>query len=130
MTCLKLEIWQPGTQGDKTTVSSVKIGCIGPLDSVNVIQKIVESYYPAVRLFTYVEEKSDAAISGFGAVYENLKQKQVPVFRLYPSGFQIWDNMKKLLGRIGLKICGLQVLPFKLFTLKVLFNIPSANMII
>ena len=197
----------------------MKIGCIGPLDSVNVIQEVVETYYPKVCLLTYVEEKItdawkvldqcqretsgtlftgigvqesakamgqivnpyehiprgsysliralwelqhdknkihrisidvvtdeiledikrefhihfekihtmpfaphlpeqayedhhlklfregkiDAVISGFGAVYEKLKQKQIPVFRLYPSGFQIRDNLEKLLGQIRVK---------------------------
>jgi len=205
--------------GDKTTDSLLKIGCIGPLDSVNVIREVVETYYPKVCLLTYVEEKIsdawtalaqcqretsgtlftgigvqesakamgqiinpyehiprgtysliralwellhdkrkihrisidvvtdeiledikrefhinfeeiytmpfaphvqehdyedhhlklyregkiDAAISGFGAVYESLKLQQVPVFRLYPSGFQIRDNMEKLLGQIRAK---------------------------
>ena len=35
----------------------MKIGCIGPLDSVNVIQEVVETYYPNLCLLTYVEEK-------------------------------------------------------------------------
>jgi len=199
--------------------SLLKIGCIGPLDSVNVIQEVVETYYPQVCLLTYVEEKItdawkvldqcqretsgtlftgigvqesakamgqiinpyehiprgpysliralwelqhdkkkihrisidvvtdeiledikrefhihfekiytmpfaphvpeqayedyhlklfregkiDAVISGFGAVYEKLKQKQIPVFRLYPSGFQIRNNLENLLGQIRVK---------------------------
>lgn len=64
---------------------------------------VQEQDYENHHLKLYREGKIDAAISGFGAVYENLKQKQIPVFRLYPGSFQIRDNMGKLLDRIRAK---------------------------
>lgn len=62
-----------------------------------------EEDYEARHLQLCDSGEVDAVISGFGAVYENLKQRKLPVFRLYPGGFQIRDNLEKLLDRITAK---------------------------
>lgn len=71
-----------------------------------------EEAYLKRHLELYHGGKVDALISGFGAVYENLKQKGLPVFRLYPCRIQIRECMDKLLARItasNLKSAGIAV---------------------
>ena len=54
-----------------------------------------------IRLFR--ENRVQALVSGFGAVYENLKKQGLPAFRLYPSQFEIRENLDRLLTRIAAK---------------------------
>ncbi len=71
-----------------------------------------EEAYQKRHLKLYDTGKVDALISGFGAVYENLKQKGLPVFRLYPSRIQIRERMDRLLAKItasNLKSAGIAV---------------------
>lgn len=62
-----------------------------------------EQDYENRHIKLYGKGKTDAFITGFGAVYENLKKAELPVFRLYPSAFEIRDNLEKLMGRIAAK---------------------------
>ncbi|WDP92596.1 MAG: hypothetical protein HUN04_23890 [Desulfobacter sp.] len=60
----------------------------------------------------YQTGKADALISGFGAVYDGLKQEGLPAFRLYPSRIQIRERLDRLLDRItarDLKSAGIAV---------------------
>ncbi len=62
-----------------------------------------EGDYENHHLKLYRAGRIDAVISGFGAVYENLRQKGLPVFRLYPGSSQIRDILEKLMDRIRAK---------------------------
>ncbi|MEH0022472.1 MAG: hypothetical protein V6Z89_22680 [Desulfobacter sp.] len=44
----------------------------------------------------YAQGRTQAMISGFGAVYDQLKKDGLPVFRLYPSRFEIRENLDRL----------------------------------
>ena len=65
----------------------------------NQPEKAYEEYH--IRL--HKTGKADALVTGFGAVYENLRKAGYPVFRLYPSRFEIRENMDRLLSRITAK---------------------------
>ena len=47
--------------------------------------------------------RAQALVSGFGAVFDSLKRNLLPVFRLYPSRFEIQENLDRLLARITAK---------------------------
>ena len=76
-----------------------------------------EDEYENRHIHLFESGRVDAIISGFGAVYESLKQRGYPVFRLYPGGFQIRENMDHLLERIRaghLKSAGIAIQIVKL----------------
>ncbi len=62
-----------------------------------------ETDYRDRHLALYADGEVDALISGFGAVYEDLKKRGLPVFRLYPSRIQIRERLDRLLTEIAAK---------------------------
>lgn len=60
-----------------------------------------EKDYLKRHLELYRKGDADVMITGFGAVYENLKQEGLPVFRLYPSRIQIRERLDRLLTEIS-----------------------------
>ena len=64
---------------------------------------IPEERYEKEHIRLHTQKKADVLVTGFGAVYERLKQVGYPVFRLYPSPFEIRENMDRLLARISAK---------------------------
>jgi len=49
----------------------------------------------------YAAGKTDVMVSGFGYIYETLKKKGLPVFRLYASSPQIREAARQLVDRIN-----------------------------
>ncbi len=83
----------------KDTVRELGIG-LSKIHSMPFALNLKEKAYQDRHLYLYNQRKVDALVSGFGAVYENLKQKNLPVFRLYPSRIQIRERLDKLLDKI------------------------------
>ncbi|SMF04363.1 hypothetical protein [Desulfovibrio gilichinskyi] len=49
----------------------------------------------------YETGQTDAIVTGFGYIYKELKDRGLPVFRLYASTLQIRDSLEKLVDRIN-----------------------------
>ncbi|SDK91162.1 hypothetical protein SAMN05660337_1677 [Maridesulfovibrio ferrireducens] len=49
----------------------------------------------------YENGQTDAIVTGFGYIYKELKEKGLPVFRLYASTLQIRDSLEKLVDKIN-----------------------------
>ena len=64
---------------------------------------IAEKIYEKEHIRLHTRKRADVLVTGFGAVYERLKQAGYPVFRLYPSPFEIRENMNRLLARMSAK---------------------------
>ncbi len=95
----------------KDTIRELGIG-FTKIHSMPFALNLEERIYQDRHIYLYNQGKVDALISGFGAVYENLKLKKLPVFRLYPSRIQIRERLDKLLDKItamSLKQAGIAV---------------------
>lgn len=84
----------------KDTIQELGIG-FSKIHSMPFALNREEQAYQDRHLTLYNQGKVDALITGFAAVYENLKQKKLPVFRLYPSRIQIRERLDKLLDKIA-----------------------------
>ena len=70
------------------------------IDQVYDIKKSFENSYEELVAFHYnrwIDGEIDAAVTGYEKVYELLRDKDVPVFRLYPTKFLIRETIYKAL---------------------------------
>ncbi|XPV75988.1 MAG: hypothetical protein ACNI27_15335 [Desulfovibrio sp.] len=70
------------------------------IHSMPFAPNLAELDYQNRHLELYESGQTDAIITGFGGIYEELNKNDLPIFRLYPSTLQIRDALSKLADTI------------------------------